>query len=104
MFFIKCITEFSNWNNIFFIPISGLTGDGLIEHIKDHANWYQGPCLIECIDNLGKFSGKNNFGIEEEMQILNYVVFLSKINNIGNMFFYRFLRHLYIAINSIHNH
>ena len=39
-------------NNIFFIPISGLTGDGLIEHIKDHANWYQGPCLIECIDNL----------------------------------------------------
>ena len=39
-------------NNIFFIPISGLTGDGLIEHIKDHANWYQGPCLIEAIDNL----------------------------------------------------
>jgi hypothetical protein len=37
--------------------------------------------IFECIDNLGKFSGKNNFGIEEEMQILNYVLIKAKPKN-----------------------
>ena len=38
--------------------------------------------IFECIDNLGKFSGKNNFGIEEEMQILNYILIKAKPKNI----------------------
>jgi len=37
--------------------------------------------IFECINNLGKFSGKSNFGIEEEMQILNYVLIKSKPKN-----------------------
>jgi len=37
--------------------------------------------IFECINNLGKFSGKNKFGIDEEMQILNYVLIKSKPKN-----------------------
>lgn len=40
-------------NNIFFIPISGLTGDNLTEPINvKSAKWYEGPSLIEAIDKL----------------------------------------------------
>ena len=46
-------------NNIFFVPISALNGEGLIEHVKDHCNWYDGPCLIEAIDNLNNPLNEN---------------------------------------------
>ncbi|MCQ2816269.1 MAG: GTP-binding protein [archaeon] len=39
--------------DIFFIPISGLTGDNLIKPIKDTSGkWYDGPTLFDMIDNL----------------------------------------------------
>ena len=37
--------------------------------------------IFECINNLGIFSGKSNFGIEEEMQILNYIFIKAKPKN-----------------------
>ena len=37
--------------------------------------------IFDCINNLGKFSGKSNFGIDEEMLILNYVLIKSKPKN-----------------------
>ena len=34
-----------------YIPLSGWTGDNIMEH-SDKMPWYTGPCLIEAIDNL----------------------------------------------------
>ena len=39
-------------NKIYFIPISGLTGDNLIKPMEDHAHWYEGKCLLDQIDAL----------------------------------------------------
>ena len=36
-----------------------MNGEGLIEHVKDHCNWYDGPCLIEAIDNLNNPLNEN---------------------------------------------
>ena len=39
--------------DIFFIPTSGYTGDNLIKPIESkNAKWYNGPVLIDLIDNL----------------------------------------------------
>lgn len=38
-----------NPEKVRFVPISGWTGDNMIEH-SDKMEWYKGPCLIEAID------------------------------------------------------
>jgi len=37
--------------NIPFIPISGWVGDNMVEK-SDNMPWYNGPCLLECLDAL----------------------------------------------------
>jgi len=40
-------------NCINFIPISGISGDNLLDRVKpDTAPWYNGPTLFEILDNL----------------------------------------------------
>jgi elongation factor 1 alpha-like protein len=38
--------------SVYFIPISGLEGDNLMERSKIPAltSWYDGPCLVEVLD------------------------------------------------------
>lgn len=39
--------------DVVFVPISGLNGDNIKEPVaKTVCNWYQGPTLIEILDNL----------------------------------------------------
>ncbi|CAI8505027.1 unnamed protein product [Pichia kudriavzevii] len=39
--------------DITFMPVSGFTGEGLKERIpKEHAPWYNGPSLLEFLDNM----------------------------------------------------
>ena len=40
-----------NPDKIPFIPLSGWTGDNMLEK-SDNMKWYTGPCLIEALDNL----------------------------------------------------
>lgn len=41
-------------NDIYWVPISGLTGTNLIdrEGVKEVCPWYDGPCFIEILDNM----------------------------------------------------
>lgn len=34
------------------MPISGLTGANLLNHVGDKCPWYTGPTFIEIIDNM----------------------------------------------------
>jgi len=38
--------------NIPFVPISGWTGDNMIEKATDKMPWYKGPCLLEALDAI----------------------------------------------------
>jgi len=38
--------------NIPFVPISGWTGDNMIERATDKMPWYKGPCLLEALDAI----------------------------------------------------
>ena len=39
--------------DLFWVPISGLTGENITEPLsKGVCNWYQGPPLVEILDNL----------------------------------------------------
>ena len=40
-----------NPEKVLFVPISGWTGDNMIER-SDKMEWYNGPCLIEAIDSI----------------------------------------------------
>jgi elongation factor 1-alpha len=42
---------FKYWDEFDFVPLSGWTGDNIMEASPKTA-WYKGPCLIECIDGL----------------------------------------------------
>ena len=35
-----------------FVPISGWTGDNMIEKATDKMPWYEGPCLLEALENI----------------------------------------------------
>lgn len=40
-------------NDCVFVPVSGLSGDNIKEPVpKNVCNWYQGPTLIEILDDL----------------------------------------------------
>ena len=40
-------------NDIFWVPISGLTGANIVEKVSpDTCSWYSGPTLMEILDNL----------------------------------------------------
>ena len=40
-------------NDIYWVPISGLTGANIVEKVdSDTCSWYQGPTLVEILDNL----------------------------------------------------
>ncbi|KAL0083666.1 P-loop containing nucleoside triphosphate hydrolase protein [Phycomyces blakesleeanus] len=41
-------------SNLTYVPVSGLTGNNLIERSKDAEllSWYKGPCLLECVDTF----------------------------------------------------
>ena len=39
-------------DDVFFVPISGLTGDNILEPVGDRCPWYKGPTLIEILDDL----------------------------------------------------
>lgn len=44
-------TEEGKPNCVQFVPISGWTGDNMIEK-SDKMAWYKGPCLLDALDNL----------------------------------------------------
>jgi len=37
-------------SDIFFVPISGLTGDNILEPVGDKCAWYKGPTLMQILD------------------------------------------------------
>ena len=39
-------------SDVFFVPISGLTGDNILNPVGDKCTWYKGPTLMEILDNL----------------------------------------------------
>jgi peptide chain release factor subunit 3 len=39
-------------SDIFFVPISGLTGDNILEPVGDKCAWYKGPTLMQILDEL----------------------------------------------------
>ena len=39
-------------SDIFFVPISGLTGDNILVPAGNKCQWYTGPTLIEILDQL----------------------------------------------------
>jgi peptide chain release factor subunit 3 len=39
-------------SDVFFVPISGLTGDNILKPVGDKCSWYKGPTLMEILDNL----------------------------------------------------
>jgi elongation factor 1-alpha len=41
-----------NPDQIPFVPISGWTGDNMVERCTDKMPWYKGPCLLEALDNI----------------------------------------------------
>lgn len=38
--------------DLYWVPISGLTGQNITEPIGETASWYSGPPLLEVLDNL----------------------------------------------------
>ena len=40
-----------NIENVPFVPISGWTGDNMLE-ASDNLAWYKGPTLLEALDNV----------------------------------------------------
>jgi elongation factor 1-alpha len=41
-----------NPDKVPFVPISGWTGDNMIEKATDKMPWYKGPCLLEALDAI----------------------------------------------------
>ena len=40
-------------NDLFWVPISGLTGQNIVEPVDSSVcNWYQGPTLLDILDNM----------------------------------------------------
>ena len=39
-------------SDVFFVPISGLTGDNILNPVGEKCSWYKGPTLMEILDNL----------------------------------------------------
>ena len=72
-------------SDVFFVPISGLTGDNILEPVGEKCSWYKGPTLIQILDSL-PVENRNQNGplripILDKMKEENKVIAFGKIES-----------------------